>query len=230
MTPTGSPPIPTILAWSGGKDSLLALERLRAEGRHDVRALVTAVTGEYDRVSIHGVRRTILLSQARALALPVVEARLSPRSSNADYERAWAEALRECAALVEGARHVAYGDLFLADVRAYRDAFMARLDLEPVYPLWSEPTDRLARRFVDAGHRAILTCVDTTQLDGAFAGRDYDHALAAELPSSVDPCGERGEFHTCVVASPLFSEPIRVRRGERVLRDDRFQYCDLLHD
>ena len=230
MVSESASPIPTILAWSGGKDSRLALERMRAEERHDVRVLVTAVTTDYDRVSIHGVRRAILHAQARALALPLVEARIPARCSNADYERVWADALREGAAVAGGTRHVAYGDLFLEDVRAYREAFMARLAFEPVYPLWSEPTDRLARRFVDARHRAILTCVDTTQLDADFAGRDYDHALLDALPVGVDPCGERGEFHTCVVDSPLFASALVVQRGERVLRDDRFQYCDLLPD
>ena len=123
---------------------------------------------------------------------------------------------------------IAFGDLFLADVRAYREAMLARLGWRGLFPLWGEDTARLAHHFIDRGYRAILSCVDTTQLDGAFCGRDFDEALLSDLPAGVDPCGENGEFHTCVHAGPVFGEPIAIQRGERVLRDHRFQYVDLI--
>ncbi len=223
-----SEPVPVLLAWSGGKDSTLALAALRRDPRYRVVGCVTAVTREFDRVSMHGIRRTILHAQAAALGLTLVEAELDAHSSNDAYEAAWAAALCRAAADLGGFAHVAYGDLFLEDVRRYRDAQLARLGLEGVYPLWGLPTPDLARRFVSAGYEAYLTCVDTTQLAATFAGRRYDDALLADLPGSVDPCGERGEFHTCVVAGPLFSRRLPVRAGVQVLRDGRFQYADLL--
>lgn len=221
-------PEPLLLAWSGGKDAALALERLRADPSVAVRALVTAVTRDFGRVSMHGVRRALLEAQARAVGLPLVVAELEAGASNAGYEAAWADALARADATVGPTRRIAYGDLFLEDVRAYRDRQLAALGREGVYPLWGEDTATLARGFVRRGHRAVLVCVDTTQLGGDFAGRDLDDALLAELPAGVDPCGERGEFHTFVWDGPLFSEPVPVRAGERVTRDGRFRFCDLL--
>src|SRR6266567_4102221 len=220
--------LPVLLAWSGGKDSALALETLRADPHTAVIGCVTAVTPEFDRVSIHGIRRSILRAQAAALGLPLVEARLQAASDNAAYEAAWASALAEAATRIAPFDCVAYGDLFLEDVRAYRDAQLARLGLQPLYPLWGQPTAALGRRFIAAGYEAYLTCVDTTQLAPTFAGRRYDASLLADLPAAVDPCGEKGEFHTCVVAGPLFRERVAVRLGGQVLRDERFQYADLL--
>ena len=219
-------PIPVVLAWSGGKDSTLALADLRADARYNVIGGVTAVTPAFDRVSIHGIRRSVLRAQSRAIGLPIVEAALESPSSNDAYEAAWAAALGAAAEQFGAFRHVAYGDLFLEDVRAYRNAQLARLGLEPVYPLWGRPTHALARQFIESGYEAYLTCVDTTQLAPSFAGRRYDAELLADLPVSVDPCAERGEFHTLTVAGPVFAERILVTAGERVLRDERFQYCD----
>jgi diphthamide synthase (EF-2-diphthine--ammonia ligase) len=190
--------------------------------------LITTVTRGYDRVSIHGVRRTLLHAQAAALGLPLVEAWLEPGSSNEAYEAAWAAAVDVADGRHGPMAHIAYGDLFLADVRAYRDAQLARLGRTPVYPIWGLPTADLARHFVDAGYRAVLTCVDTTQLAPDFAGREFDAALLRDLPAAVDPCGERGEFHTCVLGGPLFREPIAATVGDRVRRDGRFEYCDLV--
>lgn len=221
-------PHPIVLAWSGGKDSTLALEALRADPEAVVVGCVTAVTPEYDRVSIHGIRRSILHAQADSLGLPLVEAHISVGGDNAAYEAAWAAALAEAAGRLGKFDYVAYGDLFLEDVRNYRDAQLDRLGLHPVYPLWGQPTRALGARFVAAGYEAYLTCVDTTQLAPRFAGRRYDTALLADLPPGVDPCGERGEFHTCVVAGPQFRRRIVVAPGNRVLREERFQYCDLL--
>jgi uncharacterized protein (TIGR00290 family) len=217
-----------LLAWSGGKDSTMALHALRADPAVRVVGCVTAVTADYDRVSIHGIRRAILHAQAASLGLPLVEAAIATASDNDAYERAWSAALDEAEHRFGAYDAVAYGDLFLEDVRRYRDAQLARIGRRAVYPLWGEPTDALAHRFIDAGYEAYLTCVDTTQLAPEFAGRRFDHALLASLPATVDPCGERGEFHTCVVAGPLFSDPIAVSAGETILRDGRFQYSDLL--
>lgn len=217
-----------LMAWSGGKDSTMALEALRADPGVVVVGGITSVTPQYDRVSIHGIRRSILAAQSDALSLPLVEAMLSPGDDNAAYERAWSAAISEATQTLGAFTHVAYGDLFLEDVRAYRDRQLATLGLEGLYPIWGIATAELAARFIARGHEAWLTCVDTTQLDASFAGRRYDASLLADLPASVDPCGERGEFHTCVVDGPGFSHRIPVAPGESVLRDGRFQYADLL--
>lgn len=218
-----------LLAWSGGKDSTLALERLLADVRVRVAALVTTVTTGYDRIAIHGVRRSILRRQVELLGIPLIEAAIPPEADNATYEAAFADALargRACA--TERIDTIAFGDLFLADVRAYRESMLARLGWRGLFPLWGEDTARLARYFVERGYRAILSCVDTQQLDAAFCGRDFDARFLADLPGAVDPCGENGEFHTCVGAGPVFRGAIALERGERVLRDERFQYVDLI--
>jgi uncharacterized protein (TIGR00290 family) len=217
-----------LLAWSGGKDSSLALARLRADPAVHVCALITAVTSGFDRISIHGVRRELLERQAAAIGLPLIVASLESQAPNAAYETAWASALAEGSARFDGATHVAYGDLFLADVRAYREAQLRTLGYTPLYPIWGEDTVALARAFIRDGFRAVLTCVDTTQLDAKFAGREFDEALLNELPANVDPCGERGEFHTFVWAGPHMREPVKLTAGEQLLRDNRFQYCDFL--
>lgn len=219
-----------MLAWSGGKDSTLALERLRAGSAYDVVALVTTVVPAYDRIAMHGIRRSILRAQGERLGLPIYEAAIPAPASNIEYEESFMRALARVAAEHAGVSRIAFGDLFLGDVRAYRERMLSGSGWEPLFPIWGEDTSVLARGFVARGHRAVLTCVDTTQLDGAFAGRDYDEPLLAELPPGADPCGERGEFHTCVVDSPLFAAPIPVERGERVLRDGRFEYVDLVPD
>jgi uncharacterized protein (TIGR00290 family) len=216
-----------LLAWSGGKDSTLALERLLGDGSVRVAALVTTVTTGYDRIAIHGVRRSILRRQVELLGIPLIEAGIPPQADNATYETAFADALARASAS-ERIDTIAFGDLFLADVRAYREAMLARLGWRGRFPLWGEDTARLARYFVERGYRAILSCVDTAQLDAAFCGRDFDAPLLANLPAGVDPCGENGEFHTCVHAGPIFGGSIALERGERVLRDGRFQYVDLI--
>jgi uncharacterized protein (TIGR00290 family) len=226
---SASAPEPVLLAWSGGKDSTLALERLLGDPQRRVAALVTTVTEGYDRIAIHGVRRSILHRQAKALDIPLFEAMLAPGADNAAYESAFASALAEARASCGGdLRTIAFGDLFLADVRAYRESMLDQLGWRADFPLWGEDTAHLARAFIERGYRAILTCVDTEQMDGAFCGRDFDAALLDDLPTGVDTCGENGEFHTCVYAGPLWQEPIRLARGERVLRDGRFQYIDLV--
>jgi uncharacterized protein (TIGR00290 family) len=191
--------------------------------------LVTTVTSGYDRVAIHGIRKSVLHRQVAGLGLPLVEAEIPQQASNEAYEAAFAQALENARANSDVAVDtIAFGDLFLADVRTYREALLARLGWNGLYPLWGEDTHMLARRFIDRGYRAILSCVDTTQLDAVFCGREFDDALLADLPPNVDPCGENGEFHTCVFAGPLWPAPMPLVRGERVLRDERFQYVDLI--
>ena len=215
------------LSWSGGKDSALALQALRASGEQVV-ALLTSVTREYDRVSIHGVRRTLLDVQAAALGLPLIEIVLEPASSDAAYRRAFLDALGVLAERHPEVRRIAFGDLYLRDVREYRDRLLADTPFGGTYPLWERPTRALAESFIADGFRATLVCVDETQLDPRFAGRAFDDRLLNELPASVDPCGENGEFHTFVHDGPIFEHPIGIVRGEVVRRDGRFTYCDLL--
>jgi uncharacterized protein (TIGR00290 family) len=217
-----------ILSWSGGKDSALALAALQADPAYRVVALLTTVTNGYDRISIHGVRRALLAAQAMSIGLPVHEVVLEPQSSNAAYDAAVERALADVRARYPAVRRVAYGDLFLEDVRRYREERLEPLGFEGLFPLWGQPTDRLAREFVDRGFKARLVCVDTTQLDGAFAGRAFDASLLRDLPATVDPCGERGEFHTFVSAGPGLTTPVAYDVGEIVLRDGRFAYCDLV--
>jgi uncharacterized protein (TIGR00290 family) len=179
---------------------------------------------------MHGIRRSILEEQAQRLGLPLFAARVLHGADNASYEEAWARAIAEARTLLRRVDAVAYGDLFLEDVRAYRERQCVALAVEPVFPLWGTPTAPLAERMVREGYVAYLTCVDTTQLDALFAGRRFDADLLGDLPESVDPCGERGEFHTCVVSCPSYSAPIAVTRGETLLRDERFQYCEFTLD
>lgn len=216
------------MAWSGGKDSTLALAALRADPAVRVVGLLTTVTEGYDRISIHGVRRSILHAQGHALELPVFEAKLTPAASNASYEQAWADALHTAREVLGTIECVAYGDLFLEDVRAFREDQGRRLGYSAAFPLWGQDTRMMADHFIAAGYEAYVTCVDTMQLSAEFAGRRFDNEMLAALPPAVDPCGERGEFHTCVVAGLLFHTSIPVRVGDRVRREDRFEYCDLL--
>lgn len=219
---------PVVLSWSGGKDSALALARLREDAAVEVVALLTTVTAEYDRISIHGVRRALLHAQAAALGLPVLEVLLQPHSSNEAYERATADALAGVRERMPGVRRLAFGDIFLEDVRRYREELVGALGFGSLFPLWGEPTQALAEEVIDRGIAARLVCVDTQQLSAAFAGRAYDRSLLAELPARIDPCGERGEFHTFVSAGPGFAAPIRYTVGETVIRDERFAYRDLI--
>ena len=219
---------PVALAWSGGKDSSLALAALRADPTVDVISLLTTVTGDYDRISMHGVRRTILEAQVSALGLPLIEATIPAAATNDLYEDAFATALEILRRQRPDVSHLAFGDLFLTDVRAYRERLLERLGWTPLFPLWGKDTALLARQFVGEGYRAILSCVDTTQLGPEFAGREFDATLLDELPETVDPCGERGEFHTCVYDGPIFRGPLSLQAGERVRRDGRFEYCDLI--
>jgi uncharacterized protein (TIGR00290 family) len=221
-------PVPVALAWSGGKDSSLALAALQADPEVEVVALVTTITRDFDRISIHGVRRTVLEAQVRSIGLPLLESVIPAAASNALYEEALAATLADVRREIPNVHHLAFGDLFLSEVRAYREQLLSRLGWIPVFPLWGQETAGVARRFITAGYRAVLTCVDTTQLQASFVGREFDSALLADLPIEVDPCGERGEFHTCVYDGPVFQEPLLLRAGERIRRDGRFEYCDFM--
>ena len=220
-----TPPTPTVLSWSGGKDSALALHELLIDPTVELRGLLTTVTDGYDRVSMHGVRTALVSAQAAALELPLRSVRIPPSATNEQYERAMRDGLE--AMRRDGIEAIAFGDLFLADVRAYRERLVAGSGLRPLFPLWGKSTSDLARRFVSCGFRAVLVCVDPRQLDVSHCGSEYDDALLDALPTSVDPCGERGEFHTFVYDGPMFFQPITTQRGVVVERDG-FVFCDLL--
>lgn len=218
--------IPVILSWSGGKDSALALHALAQDPRYRIAGLLTSVNEHYGRISIHGVRETLLDAQAQSLSLPLHKLRLPERPSNEEYERRMRLMLEDFKA--HGVRHVAFGDLFLEDVREYRERNMQAAGLQGLFPLWHRPTDMLAREFIALGFKAVLCCVDEQALVSEFAGREYDEALLRDLPGNVDPCGENGEFHTFVYAGPIFRQPIAFTCGKCVRRDQRFYFCDLI--
>jgi uncharacterized protein (TIGR00290 family) len=220
---------PVALGWSGGKDGALALARLRDDPALEVVELITTVTSGYERVSIHGVRRALLHAQAAALGVPVREIPIAPGSSNTDYERAMGAGFAALRAERPVVRRIAWGDLFLADVRAYRERLCAASGFGCLFPLWGIPTADAAREVLARGIVARLVCVDTHALPAAFAGRAFDAALLGELPPPVDPCGENGEFHTFVSDGPGFSAPVPYSvPGDVVLREDRFAFAELL--
>ena len=215
-----------LLAWSGGKDAAWALHVLRQRGQVEVVGLLTTVTTEYRRASMQGIRVEVLRAQAAAAGLPLLEAGIPAHCDNGAYDAAMARALAEAAARWPGLRTAAFGDLFLADIRAYRAQRLAAVGWELLTPLFDADTAALARQMRAGGLRAHLCCVDTRQLDARMAGRVFDESLLRELPAGIDPCGENGEFHTCVSAGPMFAAPLRLRQGETILRDDRFAYTD----
>jgi diphthamide synthase (EF-2-diphthine--ammonia ligase) len=219
-----------LLAWSSGKDSAWSLHVLRAAAARDpaapqVVALLTTVNATHHRVAMHAVRRELLIAQAHATSLQLYEVRIPSPCTNAQYEEAMGRAMD--AAREDGIAHVAFGDLFLEDIRRYREDKLAGSGLSPLFPLWGLPTRALADEMLEAGVVAHVTAVDPRQVDGRFAGRRWDHELLDELPASADPCGENGEFHTFVSTGPMFSGPIAVRAGEVVTRDG-FVFADLL--
>jgi len=213
------------LSWSGGKDSALALWTLREEQGAEPIALLTTFTEDYDRVSMHGVRAELIRAQAEAVGLPLVEVRIPAACVNEVYEQRM-EAALSSPPLAE-VPTMAFADLFLADIRAYREERLRSVGREAVFPLWGRDTAALAETFVAAGFEATICCLDPAQLDPSFAGRRYDASLLAELPAGIDPCGENGEFHTFVHGGPIFAAPIQVEVGETVERDG-FVFTDLL--
>lgn len=215
-----------LLSWSGGKDAAWTLHALRQAGDVEVVGLLCTLTEGHDRASMQGVRREVVQAQADAAGLPLVEAWIPQQCDNATYEAAFAAALGSARERWPGLETIAFGDLLLADVRDWRQASCARLGWRSLFPLFGADTARIARQMIEAGLRTHLCCVDTQLLDAGFAGRVFDHALLADLPEGVDPCGENGEFHTCVSAGPMFDRPLPLQRGDTVLRDGRFAYTD----
>ena len=217
---------PALLSWSGGKDAAWTLHALRQAGEVEVAGLLTTFTEGHDRVSMQGIRRDVLRAQADAAGLPLVEAWIPQQCDNATYEATFADGLARAARRRPGLSTIAFGDLLLADVRDWRRALCERLGWRALFPLFGSDTAQLARDMIAGGLRTHLCCVDTQQLDAGFAGRELDAALLADLPAGVDPCGENGEFHTCVSAGPMFDRPLPLQRGETILRDHRFAYAD----
>jgi uncharacterized protein (TIGR00290 family) len=212
-----------LLSWSSGKDSAWALHLLRRDPAIELCGLLTTVNTEFDRVAMHGTRRSVLEAQAAAAGLPLWIVPLPWPCSNEIYEQRMSDVCQR--AIAERIDAVAFGDLFLPDVRAYRERQLAPTGLEPLFPLWQIPTAALAYEMIAGGLRARLSCVDTQQLPAAFAGREFDADLLRDFPPEVDPCGERGEFHTCVYAGPMFTAPLPLATGEIVTRD-RFVFAD----
>jgi uncharacterized protein (TIGR00290 family) len=213
------------VSWSSGKDGAWALHEMRRDPSIEVVGLLTTVTLPFDRVSMHGVRRSLLNAQARAVGLPLHVVEIPAPCSNEIYAARMEAALQE--ARGQRVDVMVFGDLFLEDVRAYRERMLAPTGIEPVFPLWGRPTGALAREMIDAGLRATIVCVDPQRAPREIAGRTFDHALLGSLPADVDPCGEHGEFHTFAHAGPMFDAPIDVRTGEVVERDG-FVFVDLL--
>ena len=215
------------LSWSSGKDSAWALHILKQHRDCEVTGLITTINSAFDRVAMHGTRRELVEMQAEAAGIPLVKAPLPWPCSNLDYEAAMKTVCDR--ALAEGVSAIAFGDLYLADIRAYREQQLNGTGLEPLFPLWQSPTDKLAREMIDGGLRARLVCVDPRQLDPKFVGREFDFQLLSELPDGVDPCGENGEFHSFVTAGPMLDRAIAVKLGDVVERDG-FAFADLMPD
>ena len=213
------------LSWSTGKDSAWALHVTRQRGEVEVVALLTTVNKRFGRVAMHAVRESLLDAQAQAAGLPLIKVPIPAPCPNVIYEQAMEEAMRQAHA--EGIRHVVFGDLFLEDIRKYREEKLLACGMQVLFPIWGLDTPRLAKEMVEAGVRAYITSVDPKKLDRAFAGRTFDARLLADLPAGVDPCGENGEFHTFAYAGPMFREPIAAEVGEIVERDG-FIFADVL--
>jgi uncharacterized protein (TIGR00290 family) len=215
-----------IFSWSGGKDSALALYEILQRNDYEILALLTTVTKDYDRISMHGVRRELLKQQVKSLGFPLEEVFVTVNASNDEYEANMGGLLSKYKEL--GTEAVIFGDIFLEDLRLYREQNLSKLDLYGIYPLWNINTTELANKFIDLGFKAITTCIDTSVLDGKFSGRLFDKTFLSELPQNIDSCGENGEFHSFVFDGPIFKTPIYFQKGKIVLRENRFSYCDLI--
>ena len=215
-----------LLSWSGGKDSAFALRDIQNSGEYSAVTLLTTVTREYDRISMHGVRRELLESQAASLGLPLEIVWIEKDSSNDDFDLRMKDVLLKYKA--QRVSSVAFGDLFLEDIRKYREERLASVKMKGIFPLWGRKTATLAHDFIRAGFKSVITCVDTQQLDQSFCGREYNAQFIADLPKKIDPCGENGEFHSFVYDGPIFKKPLVFQRGEQVTRDERFRFCDLV--
>lgn len=215
-----------LFTWSGGKDGAMALYELQKVGNYEISALLTTVTKDYDRVSMHGVPRSLLEQQADSLGYPLEQVLISKDASNEEYEAKMKRILEKY--LKAGISTVVFGDIFLEDIRRYREENLSNIGMKAVFPIWKRNTAELAHTFVDLGFKAVVTCVDSKFLGKAFVGRLFDERFLSELPSNVDPCGENGEFHSFVYAGPVFWESLSFKLGDVVLRDNRFYFCDLV--
>jgi uncharacterized protein (TIGR00290 family) len=215
-----------LVSWSGGKDSALALSEILKDGRYEVAALLTTVAMDFDRISMHGVRRALLERQARSLGFRLEEVFITKNNSNEKYELSMAKVLSQYHD--SGITSVVFGDIFLEDLRKYREEKLGSLNLRGIFPIWKRETNQLAHFFIVSGFKAITTCVDTTVLGEQFVGREINESFLSELPIEVDPCGENGEYHSFVYDGPIFKNRILLSTGERVLRENRFYYCDLV--
>jgi uncharacterized protein (TIGR00290 family) len=214
-----------LFSWSGGKDSALALYEIKKRQDIEIVSLITTITEEYDRISMHGVRRVLLESQAESLGLPLHKIFISKRSSDEEYGHKMKETLTHFSRL--GVTSVVFGDIFLEDLRKYREKQLSVVGMEGIFPLWKKDTHELAQAFIDLGFRAIVTSTDSKMLDGKFVGRELDGKFLAQIPPSIDPCGENGEFHSFVFSGPIFKRRVSFRVGEVVMRENQFYYCDL---
>lgn len=215
-----------ILCWSGGKDSALTLHELRKDGKYEVVTLLTTLTRDYDRVCMHGVRRILLEQQAESLGLPLERIFISKNASNEEYESRMREVLERYR--TEGVCAVVFGDIFLEDLRKYREEKLSQVAMKGLFPIWKRDTAKLACEFINLGYEAIVTCANSNLLDSTLVGRPFDEQFLSTLPEAVDPCGENGEFHSFVSNGPIFQQQIPHTTGETVLRDNGFYYCDLV--
>lgn len=214
------------MSYSGGKDSSLALYQLSMSSDWEVKRLLTTANSTYKRSSMHGVRKELFQQQAESIGLPLDVVWMTSEDGGDGYQRKMKKALENYRA--DGLKHIAFGDLYLQDVRTYREAMNDTVGLGSLFPVWGIPTKEFAERFIELGFKAIVVCVDTTQLDASFCGREFDQAFLNDLPEGIDWCAEKGEFHTFCYDGPIFSRPILFRKGVHTLRENRFQYVDLL--
>lgn len=226
----------TFLSWSSGKDAALALYHLLKSEHYDVRSLLTSVNKHHDRVSMHGLRRSLLEQQVKSIGLPCTMIELPEQPDMNEYEQRMNDALKQFRQ--EGYTHAAFGDIFLEDLRTYRENQLKAFELEACFPIWQHDTTRLIHEFVGLGFKAVVVCVNSSKLDASFAGREIDHSFLQDLPDTVDPCGENGEFHTFCYDGPIFSHPVQFELGEKVYREYKtpgqqnqstgFWFCDVL--
>jgi len=215
-----------LFAWSGGKDSAMALYELQKAGGYEISALLTTVTEGYNRISMHGVRESLLEQQAESLGLPLEKVYITKQSSNEEYETKMRDKLTHYGYM--GISSVAFGDIFLEDLKKYREDNLLKVNMKGIFPVWKRNSAELAHAFIDVGFKAVIACIDSNILDKAFASRTFDKQFLSELPSNVDPCGENGEFHSFVYDGPIFSRRIPYEKGKVVLRDNRYYFCDLM--
>ena len=215
-----------LFAWSGGKDSAMALYEVQKAEKYEISALLTTVTRDYGRISMHGVRQELLEQQAAYLGYPLEKVFISKSATNEEYESQMRDILEKY--LKTSVTSVVFGDIFLEDLRKYREANLAKLRMNAVFPLWKRDTTELAHAFIDSNFKAVITCIDSKMLDKGFVGRFFDEQFLSELPPSIDPCGENGEFHSFVFDGPIFRKKLSFKQGKIVIRESRFYFCDLM--